>query len=132
MANLLEAIRDFGPKLKLNKTLTMRDLAAFIAMRTAVNENQVVLVLQELKFAIIYFIRQGTPINLPGLGRFAPSISREGKYRVNVRVDKDLRDELNEKNAYAGRLEHPEHIGLDNDGYKNLWDAENPSDPLEF
>ena len=132
MANILEAIRDFGPKLRLNKTLTMRDLAALIAMRTAVNENQVMLVLQELKFAIIYFIRQGTPINLPGLGKFAPTISREGRYRVRVRVDKELRDELNEKNAYAGWLENPERIGLDNEGYKTLWDAENPDDPLEF
>lgn len=132
MANLLEAIRDFGPKLKLNKTLTMRDLAAFIAMRTAVNENQVMLVLQELKTAILYFNRIGTPIYLPGLGRFAPGINRDGQYRVNVRVDKALKNGLNEKDAYAGRLENSEHIGLDDDGYKSLWDAGHPDDPLEI
>jgi hypothetical protein len=132
MAKILEAIRDFGPKLKLNKTLTMRDLAAFIAMRTAINETQVLSVLLELKFAILYFIRQGTPINLPGLGRFAPGIGRDGKYRVNIRVDKSLTDGMNEKDAYAGRLDNPDTIGLDNEGFKILWDAEHPNDPLEI
>lgn len=132
MAKILEAIRDFGPKLKLNKTLTMRDLAAFIAMRTAINETQVMAVLLELKFAILYFIRQGTPINLPGLGRFSPGIGRDGKYRFNVRVDKCLVDGMNEKDAYTGRLENPENIGLDNEGFKVLWDARHPRDPLEI
>jgi hypothetical protein len=88
--------------------------------------------LQELTFAILYFIRQGTPINLPGLGRFAPGIGRNGKYRVNVRVDKCLVDGINEKDAYTGRLEHAENIGLDNEGFNVLWDAEHPDDPLEL
>jgi len=31
-----------------------------------------------------------------------------------------------------GEIKNREHIGLDNAGYKALWDPDHPDDPLEF
>jgi hypothetical protein len=31
-----------------------------------------------------------------------------------------------------GRIVNRKHIGLDNAGYKALWDADHPEDPLEI
>jgi hypothetical protein len=72
MAKLIEALRKFGPKVKLNATLPDEDLADWIAMRTSLMPNEVTMTLQELKAAILYFNQHGTPIKLPGLGKFTP------------------------------------------------------------
>lgn len=132
MAKLIEAVREYGPRLRLNKTLGLRDLADWIAMRTGLNEHQVLMVLQELKAAILFFNCLGTPVRLPGLGRFAPSISLEGQLRINLSLDSDLRRGINRPHAFSGRIDNKENIGLDHAGLKARWDEEHPDDPLEL
>jgi hypothetical protein len=89
------------------------------------------MVLQELNEALLYFICQGTPVKLPGIGTFSPSINREGQYKVNLRADIALKNGLNAPGAYKGQVIHRSNIGLDNADYKQLWDADHPTDLLE-
>ena len=89
------------------------------------------MVLQEMSEMIVYFNGQGTPVKLPGLGIFTPSIDRHGTYKINLRTDSALKKGLNAPDAYKGKLANKANIGLDNAGYKELWDAEHPEDPLE-
>jgi hypothetical protein len=86
MAKLIQAIQKFGPKLRLNNMVSQNDLAEWIAMRTGQTPGEVALMLLELAAAVLYFNRRGTPVKLTGLGVFAPSISRDGKYRIKVRT----------------------------------------------
>lgn len=130
MATLIEAIRRFGPKIRLNSTVPQRELAEWISMRTGLNANQVMLVLQELKAAILYFNRQGTPVNLPGLGWFAPSVARNGQFRINLRIAPELRKGMNLNDSFGGRIDNRGNIGADNITLKTQWDAENPDNPL--
>lgn len=132
MAKFIEAIRRYGPRLKLNSTVPLRELAHWISMRTSLNENEVLMVLQELKAAILYFNCLGTPVKLPGLGRFSPSIAVNGTYRINLRLDSELRDRINFPKAFSGRIENRGNVGIAKEDLKSLWDAENPSDPLEL
>lgn len=130
MATLIEAIRRFGPKVQLRGTVPQRELAQWISMRTGLNANQVMLVLQELKEAILYFNRLGMGVKLPGLGWFSPSISRDGQYKINLRVDPELRKGMNVTGSYAGPVENRQNIGLDNASLKAQWDLTHPDDPL--
>jgi hypothetical protein len=132
MAKLIEAFTKFGPKIKLNSLLPERDLAEWIAMRTGKTSGEVALMLDELKAAVIYFSRRGTPVKLPGLGLFSPSISRDGKYRINVRIDSALRKGINAEDAFNGRIINRGNIGLDNETFKAMWDEAHPEDPLEL
>jgi HU domain fused to wHTH, Ig, or Glycine-rich motif len=132
MAKLIEAIRQFGPRIKFNPTLPVKELAAWIAMRTSLNESQVMMVLDELREAVLYFNRAGTPVKLPGLGWFAPSIKRDGTFSINIRPDPVLRKGINAEDAFYGEIKNRSHIGLDNQGYKVLWDSEFPDNPLEI
>jgi hypothetical protein len=81
---------------------------------------------------VLYFNRRGTPVKLAGLGVFSPSINRNGKYRINVRVDPKLVKDINADDSFNKRVTNRDTIGLDNDGFKVLWDAEHPDDPLEL
>jgi hypothetical protein len=132
MAKFIEAIRKFGPKLKLNSLLPERDLAEWVGMRTGQTPGEVALMLDELKAAVIYFNRRGTPVKLPGLGLFSPSIGRDGKFRINVRTDTALRKGINAADAFNGRVINRGNIGLDNEGFKAMWDEAHPDDPLEL
>jgi hypothetical protein len=132
MATLIEAFRRYGPKVQLRGTIPQRELAQWISMRTGLNENQVVLVLQELKEAILYFNRMGLAVKLPGLGGFSPSINRDGQYRINLRIDRGLRKGMNVEDGYSGPIENRQNIGLDNEALKARWDGEFPDDPLQL
>lgn len=89
------------------------------------------MMLQELNEAILYFNCQGTPVKLPGIGIFSPSIDRSGKLDINLRPDVALRQGINLPRAYSGQIRNRVNIGLDNAGYKSLWDTDHPEDPLE-
>jgi hypothetical protein len=132
MANFLQAINAYGPKVALNPTTQLDAVAKWMAMRTGLNKSEVLMSLQELNEAILYFNSQGTPVKLPGVGTFTPGIDRNGTLKVNFRADMALKNGINTPGAFSGQLHNKQNVGLDNDGYKALWDAEHPDDPLEI
>ena len=132
MADILHAVQHYGPKLELNPTVRSDQLSSWLAMRTGLNKSEFQMMLQELNEAILFFNSQGMPLKLPGIGTFTPSIDRTGKLKVNLRVDTELKNGLNVPDAYAGRILNKKRIGLPDAGYKALWDAEHPDDPLEI
>lgn len=130
MASLIEAINRLGPKIRLNSTVPQRDLAEYISKQTGLNPTQINMVLGELKDAVLFFNRQGTPVMLPGLGWFSPSITRDGQFRINLRVASDLRKGINQSSSFGGRVDNRGNIGVDNLALKTQWDTENPDNPL--
>lgn len=88
--------------------------------------------------AVLHFNGEGIPVRLEGLGIFTPTIDRSGTIKHNYRADAKLKKRSNAEGAYtglpaqAGRITNGEHIGLSNAGYKELWDADHPDDPLEI
>ena len=131
MARIVQAVNAYGPKLGLNPTAQLDRVASWMAMRTGLNKSEVMMVLQEMNEAILYFNNEGTPIKLPGVGTFTPSIDRNGKFKINFRADVALKNGINAPGAYQGTVRNKDRIGLDNAGYKELWDADHPDDPLE-
>ncbi len=101
-------------------------------MRTSINKGDVLRLLQELKEALLFFNSQGTPVKLPGIGTFSPSIDRHGQISINLRLDASLRQNINAPRTYTGFIRNKANIGLDDASYKALWDKANPDDPLEL
>ena len=128
----MQAVRDYGPKVKLNPTVQLEQIADWMAMRTGLNKSEVMMVLPETNEAVLYFNSQGTPVKLPGVGTFTPSVNQESTFKINFRADMNLKKCINVPDAYTGRLDNKNRIGLDHAGYKTLWDADHPDDPLEI
>ncbi len=99
-------------------------------MHTGLNKSEVQMVLQEANKAILYFSSQGTPVKLPGVGTFTPCVNRRGTFKINFLADTNLKKRINAPDAYTGRMHNKGRIGLDNAGYKELWDADHQDDPL--
>jgi hypothetical protein len=132
MAKIVEAVRDYGPRVELNPTAQLEQVAGWMAMRTGLNESEVAMVLQEAHAAILFFNSQGTPVKLPGVGILTPSVDRDGTFKINFRVDAALKKRIDAPGAYTGKVRNKNRAGLDNAGYKQLWDADHPGNPLEI
>ncbi len=132
MAKIIQAFNTYGPKIDRNSTVQLDQVADWMAMRTGLNKSEVLMVLQELSDAILYFNKQGTPVKFPGVGTFSPSINRDGKYKIHLRTDMALKKGINAPGTFTGSVKNKDAIGLDNAGYKELWDADHPDDPLEI
>ena len=132
MANLLQAIQAYGPRLDLNKMAQMSQITEYISSRTGLNKSEIIMVLQELNEAIIFFGKNGTSVKLPEVGIFKPGISRDGKISIGFRADVSLKNALNAPSAYIGEIINKANIGKTNAEFKVLWDADHPTDLLEL
>jgi len=130
MATILQAVSEFGPKLELAPTAQLDESAEWMAMRTGLNKSEVTMMLEEMSEMILAFNNRGIPVKLPGVGTFTPSIDRHGVIRNNFRSDVALKKGSNAPEAYKGAIDNRERIGLNDAGYKEIWDAAHPDDPL--
>jgi hypothetical protein len=132
MARIMQAVRDYGPRVVHNQTAQVEQLASWIEARTSLNKSEIVGVLTEVNEAITFFNNMGTPVKFPGVGTFRPSINRHGQFKINFRADPSLKKSINAEGAYTGDVLRMKNAGLSNEEYKALWDADHPDDPLEF
>lgn len=130
MAAFIEAIAAFGPRLVYNRTATTGELARVLAGRTGFKHGQMLLVLRELHEVLLQYSESSTPVRLDGIGRFRPAIGRDGTLRMLVLVDRELAANVNRLDDFEGAITNRANIGLDDAGYKALWDAAHPGDPL--
>ncbi len=132
MSTFLEAFQAFGPRLVYNRTATTAEVAQTLAGRTGLKHGQALMVLRELHEVLLQYGAGGTPVELDGIGRFRPTILRDGKLTLRVVIDAELANGLNRLDSYRGEVVNRGHIGLDDAGYKALWDAAHPDNPLEL
>ena len=130
MSTILQAVNQYGPKLEFKPTAQLEKVAEWMAMRTGLNKSEVMMVFQESSEAILYFCKSGQPVKIPGVGTFTPSMDRNGEVLINFRADMELKNGINTPSAYDGVIVNRERIGWTNSQYKELWDADHPSDPL--
>lgn len=130
MATFLAAIQAFGPRLVYNRTADTAELAQVLSERTGFKHGQVLLILRELHEVLTDYGSIGMPVDLDGIGRFRPTIGRDGTLRLAVFVDHELAREFNRLDRYEGKILNRANIGLDDAGYKTLWDERYPRDPL--
>jgi hypothetical protein len=133
MARLIQAIREYGPKLELDPTAETEDVIEWVmAHNRFLSRGTVEAALMEIVEAVLHFNCQGIPVRLKGLGIFTPSIDCNGAIKHGYRADAKLKKRSNAEGAYTGKIVNGERIGLSNAGYKALWDADHPDDPLEI
>lgn len=128
MAKLIQAIGAYGPRIKLDKTVGFEELATLIAGRTSVNEGPILMILKELRDAVVFFNLSGRSVKMEGLGTYTPSIDLPGTFDVGYRIDPRLKDELNKPNAFRGNIINNDMKGKTSDDLKTRWNEEHPDD----
>lgn len=127
MANKITAIHAYCPRIKLEKTRDVKDVARIIAGRTSMNEGAVLQSLMEFRNVLEMYMGSGTPVKLPGLGTFSPIMSLDGSINISLRIDTLLLSELNKKiEGFKGNIVNRDNIGKSSDELVNIWNENNP------
>jgi hypothetical protein len=130
MANKIAAISKYRPRILLERTVQIEELARYIEGRTALNEGEIINVLLELNNAVREFALQGHSIAIRGLGIFRPGVRLNGRYQMHVRIDPGIRKSLNVPAAFQGKIENRDNIGKTRDDLITMWNMNYPDDPV--
>ncbi|NIM18069.1 MAG: hypothetical protein GTO45_39340 [Candidatus Aminicenantes bacterium] len=132
MAEEIEAVRVYNPRVEQGKTVEVEDVAALIAGRTSFTGGAVINMLWEFREAITFFALAGRPVRLKGLGVFAPRIDKDGVFSLNYRPDKWLKSELNVAGKFKGKVVNRDMIGKSVEEMIQRWNQEHPDDKIEI
>ncbi|NIM11125.1 MAG: hypothetical protein GTO45_03985 [Candidatus Aminicenantes bacterium] len=132
MAEEVNAIRAYTPRVEQGKTVEIEDVAALIAGRTTFNGGAVVNLIWELRESITFYALAGRPVHLKGLGTFSPRIDKDGVFSLNYRPDKWLKSELNVKSKFKGNVVNKDMIGQPVTEMIKRWNQEHPDDTIKI
>jgi hypothetical protein len=130
MASKIKAIGAYRPRVKLGKTAQMKEVVAYIADRTGLNEGEISIALKELRDAVAFFNLSGRAVKLEGLGTYAPKVGLDGTFDVAHRTDAALKNRLNTPRAFLGDIVNRDMIGKTADDLVARWNQEHPDDPV--
>ena len=130
MANRIQAINAYRPRVDLGKTVQGAELIRYLADRSGLNEGEVSLVMKELRDAVIFFNRAGRGIKLEGLGTYQPKVGLDGVFDIAHRVDSTIKNALNTPGIFSGTIQNRANIGKTADDLVSLWNTDHPDDPV--
>lgn len=130
MADKLNAIGTYRPRIKQSETVQMDELASLIAARTNFNEGIVSHALKELRDVVAFFNKAGRAVKLEGMGTYTPTLSVNGRFKVSHRLDKKLSAQINAEGAFAGTIINKDNIGKTTAELITMWNEEHPEDPI--
>ena len=129
MAQLIQAIASYGPRIDLIKAAPSKKFIRMITQRTTLSGGVVKNVQESEVETLIELLMEGRPVHT-GVAIFTPSIDSQGKLNVTVRVDRRILSALNADNGFTGAISNSENIGLTREQYAALWNEEHPDDPI--
>ena len=130
MTSRIRAIQAYRPRVKIERTVQMKEVVGYIAGRTGFNTGEILGVLAELRDAIVFFNQDGYGVKLEMLGTFLPNIRLDGTFDVQYRLDKSLRNGLNQ-DEFHGTILNRGNIGKTAAELVAQWNEEHPDDPVE-
>lgn len=99
------------PRIKHQRPLEPLQVAHYIKERSSYTVGDVIGMMYQLGDAALFFMRQGTPVRLEGLGILSPSLKLDGTVTITFRAEKPLLAELNRENSLKRITTHRKNIG---------------------
>ena len=125
MAQLIQAIAAYSPKIDLMKALAPRRFMELVIQRTTLSSGVVKNVQESEVETLIGLLREGRPVHT-GIAIFTPTIDTQGNLSVSVRVDRRITSALNTPGEFTGTITNSENIGKSSYEYGEKWNAEHP------
>ncbi len=132
MAKPIHAVQTYSPRLKLGKRASMNEVVNYIAGRTGLNRGIILMVLCEIKDALLFFFLAGRPVKLEGLGCFTPKIDLNGKLNATNRIPSEFKAELNKPHAFEGEIINHDMIGKSIGELITHWNDEHIEDKINI
>jgi hypothetical protein len=129
MAQKIHAIAAYRPRIQMMEAADQNRFMALITSRMTLSPGVVKNVQESEVETLIGLLLEGRPVHT-GIAIFTPSIDLDGDIHIRVKVDKRIRATLNTPGAFTGQVSNSENIGMSSDDLVDLWNTDNPSDPV--
>lgn len=130
MTPRIKAINRYRPRLNLAKTVQHPELIRTMASGTGLMEGNVNHTVTDLRDKILLYCRLGHAVKVDGLGIWTPAIGLDGKISINYRPDPHFIFTINAPGMFNGKIVNSENIGLTVEELIDLWNRDNPDDPV--
>lgn len=130
MAKEINAIQAYSPRLVYNQITEINHLVELIEGRCGLNKSTIRMVLTELEYAIVFYLKMARPLRLEDIGLFRPTIDRDGTLRVKFKPEKALLNALNE-GTFEERIKNDDMIGKSVQDYIARWNDEHPDNKIK-
>lgn len=132
MAKMIQAVNKLGPKIVYGPPAKIGELAGWMARSSGLNPNAGRMALGELSDAMLFYLRRGSSVILPGLGRFRITMARDGTLRLRILPERSFLVDVRDTRHFVGKSTNPEREKWTDAEYKAAWDELFPDDPLEI
>lgn len=127
MAQLIQAIATYGPKIDLMEAADPKRFMELITQRTTLSTGVVKNVQESEVETLTGLLKEGRPVHT-GIAIFTPTIDGQGNLSISVRVDKRLTSALN--SSFTGKVNNSANIGMTREEYIALWNKDHPEDMI--
>jgi len=131
MAQLIQAIAAYAPKIVLIEAVNARKFMAMLTKRTTLSPGVVKNVQESEVEALIDFLKEGRSVRT-GIAIFTPIIDTQGNLSVSVRVDQRIIAALNVPGEFTGNVKNSENIGMSSAEMAAKWNGNFPDNLIEL
>ena len=132
MAHPIQAINAYRPRIDQGNTVQKTELVRELSHATSLVEGQISLVMTELKFRLIGYLRAGRAVKVEGMGIWTPTIALDGTLSIQYRPDPHFAFELNQPGVFTGTVINRENIGKASVELIAIWNEANPDNLVTF
>ena len=125
MANLIQAIAAYGPRIDLIKAVTPEHFMELITKNSTLSSGVVKSVQEAEVETLIGSLSEGHPVHT-GIAIFTLTIDRNGNLKVRVRVDKRIITALNAPGMFKGKVKNKKNIGKKPQELATQWNEDHP------
>ena len=130
MAYKIQAINAYRPRLDQGNTVQQPELLRILSHGTGLLEGSVDHTIKELRDKITFYCCAGRAVKVEGLGIWTPTISLDGKLKIQYRPDPAFVYQINMPGVFTGTVLNKEYIGKSSDELVTEWNEDNPDDPV--
>ena len=129
MAKRIQALAEYGPRLRPATPLTGEELIEQITEGSNESMSSVLAVLSALDSAMEQALKTGRIVQLPNGTHYRPIGKQDGTIKIKVRVNPIVIRDVNDN--YRGEWRNTENIGKSTEELIALWNEAHPDDPVE-
>ncbi len=131
MVKKITAIRRYRPEIKREPTRQMPQLVSDMTHGTGLSEGEILLVIYELRDAILMAHGHGQAVKIQGFGTFTPTVRMDGALDILFRPDPDMLRKLNDPTRFYMKIRNKASIGKSAEDLFTQWNNEHADDPVE-
>jgi hypothetical protein len=130
MAHKVQAFATYGPRIKCGSVMEAEEFIEQLVVSTNQSRGSLLAMLAEMDAISENALKSGRIVKLPNGMTLRPTMKRNGRIEIAVRVNPALTRHVN--NGFRGKITNHANIDKGEAELVELWNRDHPDDPIEL